>query len=113
MVAPQSGRATGHLITVKLVFEGSQVVAHAQRLVQSALFARPGTTRAGTAMAQGEVRAAGKAMQARSIHGSSLSLYVNIKASPLDRGPEQGSPCSRELLNSPGKVSSLHTARPI
>jgi hypothetical protein len=42
-----------------------------------------------------------------------LTLYVNIKASPLDRGPEQGSPCSRELLNSPGKVSSLHTARPI
>lgn len=41
------------------------------------------------------------------------SLYVNIKASPLDGGPEQVSSCSRELLNSPGKVSFFHTARPI
>src|SRR6266567_7240609 len=42
-----------------------------------------------------------------------FSLYVTIKASPLDKGPEQGKPCSSELVNSTGKVSSLHTARPI
>jgi hypothetical protein len=39
-----------------------------------------------------------------------LSLYVNIKSSPLDTGPEQGKPCLGELLNSPGKVYSLHKA---
>jgi len=42
-----------------------------------------------------------------------FSLYVTIKASPLDKGPEQGKPCSSELVNSPGKVSVLHTARPM
>ena len=42
-----------------------------------------------------------------------VSLYVNIKSSPLDRGPEQEIFCSYELLNSSGKVSCFHTARPL
>ena len=40
-------------------------------------------------------------------------LYVKLRTSPLDTGLEQGYPCSRQLLNVPGKVSSFHPARPM
>ncbi len=42
-----------------------------------------------------------------------LSLYSKLRTSPLDTGLEQGYTCSVQLLNAPGKVSSLHPARPI
>jgi len=41
------------------------------------------------------------------------SLYSKLRTSPLDTGLEQGYPCSIQLLDAPGKVSFLHTARPI
>ena len=41
------------------------------------------------------------------------SLYSKLRTSPLDTGLEQGYTCSLQLLDAPGKVSFLHTARPI
>ena len=40
-------------------------------------------------------------------------LYIKLRTSPLDTGPEQGYTCSMKLLNWPRKVSLLHPARPI
>jgi len=41
------------------------------------------------------------------------SLYSKLRTSPLDTGLEQGYTCSIQLLDAPGKVYFLHTARPI
>ena len=41
------------------------------------------------------------------------SLYIKLRTSRLDTGLEQVYSCSIRLLNAPGKVSVLHTARPI
>src|SRR6266487_3664073 len=41
------------------------------------------------------------------------SLYIKLRTSRLDTGLEQEYTCSIRLLNAPGKVSVLHTARPI
>jgi hypothetical protein len=38
------------------------------------------------------------------------SLYVKLKASPLDRGPEQAVHLLKESLHTPGKGLDLHTA---
>jgi CBS domain-containing protein len=37
-------------------------------------------------------------------------LYIKLRTSPLDTGLEQEYTCSMKLLNTPGKVSLLHTA---
>jgi len=42
-----------------------------------------------------------------------ISLYIKLRTSRLDTGLEQEYTCSIRLLNAPGKVSVLHTARPI
>ncbi len=42
-----------------------------------------------------------------------ISLYIKLRTSRLDTGLEQVYSCSIRLLNAPGKVSVLHTARPI
>jgi hypothetical protein len=44
---------------------------------------------------------------------SSFSLYIKLRTSPLDTGLEQEYTCSIQLLNTSGKVSFLHPARPI
>ena len=41
------------------------------------------------------------------------SLYIKLRTSPLDTGPEQEYTCSMKQLNALGKVYPFQTARPI
>src|SRR5437016_2510691 len=76
MIAPETSRATSKFVAVKPLFDGRQVIVHAQRFIQGALLPWRRTGGTGTQFCQRKISSAIPAVEVRCVHTSPLFVQL-------------------------------------